>query len=261
MGKDFNYNSETMTRDYIVVTNRTEILKKLSEKGIDNCLLLDHELISDDDVKRIASSGKCGYYYIMYLTDIEQYRDVYRTVSEQKIYGQVISNILKMPFDEIDEYKGCDGVWNDEDNRSPYISLMRFLEILDVVMPWMDLRAESKGWILHTDYENRCGNCNTLLSEADKYCTICGTKRGEGDFKPYNNKTDYLYGCPAIMKWKCNSCGYVWVNWSYDKKRYCPECGALGVFIKEDVPRDMIEVLDMTPEEDEMRKKRLLEEN
>ena len=38
---------------------------------------------------------------------------------------------------------------------------------------------------LSTDYEDRCGNCQSFMEDSEKYCKFCGTAKGEGKFEPY----------------------------------------------------------------------------
>jgi hypothetical protein len=83
-----------------------------------------------------------------------------------------------------------------------------------------------RGPILSTDYTDRCGNCHTYLGK-DKYCRICGTKRGEGAFKPYLDAYSTVYGPrPMTRTHKCEICGYTWkTNLMIDHEDHCPECG------------------------------------
>ena len=80
---------------------------------------------------------------------------------------------------------------------------------------------------ISTDYKGRCGNCHKLIGE-DSYCRYCGTKAGEGDFKPYSNIPMCIYGPPPITRYhKCVSCGYEWsTNEMIDYQKYCPKCGS-----------------------------------
>lgn len=82
------------------------------------------------------------------------------------------------------------------------------------------------GWI--TKYgENQCGNCHAGLEEGDKYCRMCGTKRGEGEFKPYRNVMECIYGpMPEKRKHVCTQCHYTWTTEvMLDEEYYCPKCG------------------------------------
>ena len=85
---------------------------------------------------------------------------------------------------------------------------------------------ESKN--LCTDYEGKCGNCHKSLGNNDQYCRYCGTKRGEGEFKPYENVSYCIYGpAPRLRLHSCISCGYEWNTHSMiASEKYCPRCGA-----------------------------------
>ena len=78
-----------------------------------------------------------------------------------------------------------------------------------------------------TDYDGRCGNCHKELPENDLYCRFCGTKRGEGEFKPYINISYPLYGPhPILRAHECKKCGHTWKSKRMDAdEKFCPECG------------------------------------
>ena len=77
-----------------------------------------------------------------------------------------------------------------------------------------------------TDYEGRCGNCHKKLDENDRYCKYCGTKRGTGAFKPYQNVMTCIYGPkPVERNYHCKVCDYSWSNISMIEDNYCPNCG------------------------------------
>ena len=65
---------------------------------------------------------------------------------------------------------------------------------------------------LSTDYRGRCGNCHELFdNDEEKYCKYCGTKRGEGEFKPYDNQIYCIYGpMPEKRTRECVKCGNQW---------------------------------------------------
>lgn len=90
--------------------------------------------------------------------------------------------------------------------------------------------------MLETDYTNRCGNCHAYLRPEDKYCRYCGTKRGKGTFKPFKNIIECVYGPTVKRKYKCSSCGYIWVVgvMGGDNSRYCPQCGKKKVIVLQD---------------------------
>ena len=82
------------------------------------------------------------------------------------------------------------------------------------------------GIICDTDYTDRCGNCHNYIDKDDKYCRYCGTPRGEGEFKPFKNMIEYVYGSPMETKHRCTNCGYSWTvnTLGRDRAEYCPKC-------------------------------------
>lgn len=86
---------------------------------------------------------------------------------------------------------------------------------------------EARGLLPTTDYENRCGNCEEVLQEDDRYCPYCGTPRGEGAFDPFWNKMLCLYGPPTTAKYRCPACGHLWITRLLGTRQYeyCPRCG------------------------------------
>lgn len=102
---------------------------------------------------------------------------------------------------------------------------MNFLNNRDSDLP--------EGWV--RPYSTQCGNCHASLQEGDKYCRECGTKVGEGDYAPYKEYMECLYGpCPIKRIHKCESCGYTWETvLMIDSEKYCPRCGNGAPVIKE----------------------------
>lgn len=76
-------------------------------------------------------------------------------------------------------------------------------------------------------YEEKCGECREEIQNDYKYCKHCGTKVGEGTFKPYENINADVYGAPRDYELECEDCNYT------EKEKtmgnipdYCPYCGA-----------------------------------
>ena len=68
----------------------------------------------------------------------------------------------------------------------------------------------------------------------DEYCRYCGTKRGEGEFKPYENFVPCVYGSPITYIHKCEKCGTEFQsNGMGGRAWYCYKCGSNN--ISEDV--------------------------
>lgn len=87
-----------------------------------------------------------------------------------------------------------------------------------------------------TNYDGKCGNCHKSFRGDEKYCRYCGTKRGEGKFKPYQNLMQCIYGPPPVKRVrKCTRCNNRWETFEMiDKEDYCPLCGAPSQIIQED---------------------------
>ena len=85
----------------------------------------------------------------------------------------------------------------------------------------------SDGDKYNRNYENRCGNCHYYIGKKARYCSECGTERGKGKFEPYRNETCTVYGPPVKSKYKCATCGNIWITSGLrgTVSRYCPECG------------------------------------
>ena len=82
---------------------------------------------------------------------------------------------------------------------------------------------------------DRCGNCDALFRENEKYCRYCGTRRGAGPFVPSRSPMVPVYGPPPIERVrKCTHCDYTWQTVAMiDRENYCPQCGASSVIIEE----------------------------
>ena len=89
-----------------------------------------------------------------------------------------------------------------------------------------------------TDEGNKCANCHATLPQNALYCDTCGTKRGEGKFKPHRNRPSIIYGPPIRITHHCSSCGYIWQKYGMKIKESscCPKCGASFVDFLTDKP-------------------------
>ena len=93
---------------------------------------------------------------------------------------------------------------------------------------------QSGGYIPTEDYWNRCGNCQEVLREGDRYCPYCGTPRGEVAFDPLLNLSAVLYGAPIKTKYRCSACGFLWIDYCVGSRNvcYCPRCGKTPVAVE-----------------------------
>ncbi len=101
--------------------------------------------------------------------------------------------------------------------------------------PWdlSDTDDDEGKWVTPSR-EKQCGNCHKFLSEGDVYCRFCGTKKGEGEYKPYLNVMVCIYGpMPLDRLHKCESCGHEWTTCDMvDDEKFCPKCGGNAPVIR-----------------------------
>jgi len=90
--------------------------------------------------------------------------------------------------------------------------------------------------------ENQCGNCHAYLEPEDRFCRICGTRRGDGLFEPYQNLMQCIYGpMPVERVHVCSSCGYRWTTClMVDRETFCPSCGGRSNVEEKDVDHDLM---------------------
>ena len=90
-----------------------------------------------------------------------------------------------------------------------------------------------------TDYTNRCGHCHKYMNPNDNYCTYCGTEKGKGEFRPFDNHADTDFGVSIKHKYRCNSCNNLWILDGYlGDAKYCPRCGKSNPELVEQKPLD-----------------------
>lgn len=81
------------------------------------------------------------------------------------------------------------------------------------------------------------------MNAADRYCAVCGTKRGEGAFRPYLNDLACIYGpMPVYRGHECTACHTRWYTCDMeDKDNYCANCGRPTPVLweSEERPRDL----------------------
>ncbi|MCR5608442.1 MAG: hydrogenase maturation nickel metallochaperone HypA [Lachnospiraceae bacterium] len=84
-------------------------------------------------------------------------------------------------------------------------------------------------------YEGRCGNCHAFLKDGAKYCSICGTKAGDGAYEPFEDIMQCIYGpMPEERTHVCEDCGYTWTTMAMiDNEEFCPECGGKAPVVLE----------------------------
>ncbi len=249
------FDTSTVLRDYLIVTNRAEIRDRILELGISNYMILENDIPDEDELIQMMTQRGKACIFIMFLNNMEVQHNLQSLIKKQSIKGFVLSNLILIPIEEIPEYAEADGALDDTCLPEP-MPLNRYLEIMDRIIDYVDWVANNRGWILHTDYSNRCGNCHEKMAVEDKYCSACGTKRGAGRFIPYENVSYGLYGSFDLIKQECSKCGRKRIVSAFDRSSYCTECGgAMKILRYKDV-----DVLLATDEEIEEAKRQLMEE-
>ncbi len=247
------FDTSTVLRDYLIVTNRSEIRDRIVGVGITNYMMIENDLPNEDELVKMKIQRGEACFFIMYFYNIEVQHDLKMLIEEHTIKGYILSNLVLIPIEEIPEYAEADGVFDGTCLPEP-MSLERYLEIMDRIIDYVDWWANNRGWILHTDYTNRCGNCHEKMAVDDKYCSVCGTIRGDGRFIPYENIAYALYGSFDLIKQECSKCGRKRIGTAFDRSSYCTECGgALRILRYKD-----IDVLSATDEELEEAKRELM---
>ena len=171
----------------------------------------------------------------------------YDELKEEKRY------IVILLYRNEDEEDFDDDKFAEEHNqiREAYNKHITFFNIWDFECPTFDEALDKMitqdrienfliySGLIHQIYtEDTCGNCHAALEKGSKYCYKCGTKRGEGRFEPFFNKTYLAYGPPVIQKVTCLNCGYKFEVGSLGGGKiikYCPECRSTNLSIKEEV--------------------------
>ena len=199
------------------LVNRKEAQETLSGWGFSKVCLVEKEVPDIGDIERLKLAGN-AVVLLMFHSDDAAYRAtlryrsrdvlVFSTIDDEKERGKRISDSRTDAFTEF---------------------LVRSVERADRVL-------EDRGFFWIRDYhKNICGNCGEKLSEGVKYCTYCGTKKGEGRYEARKRSGggDILYGCPRIIKRYCPTCERRWTEWAIDNEKvYCSDCGSRGIIEK-----------------------------
>lgn len=190
---------------FYVFTNKQEI-KDVFDKEYDNIILIDDVKLSKEDLANIEETkkGVLAVYYFDSMDEVSEIDDLY--------------------YDYRYEDKCLVGLWCLKEQHKV---LDDILQGYNKNLPDLRSMADRYEILVHTDYEGLCGNCHEPLGKEDKYCRTCGTKRGEGAFKPYVNKTYCVYGPMIANKYACPKCGKTWSECNPGGRgdTYCPQCG------------------------------------
>ena len=198
---------KTTEEDYYLLVNRIELYQKARLLRYHNVVLLKESLLEEEDLHYLKEQNKC-IVYMFY--DYPCLAPLLEQLEKEDIpyYG---NNFPKVHLH-----------WVGKDIESLEQAIEHFPSKQD-----LEPTLVERGYIRDTDYTNRCGNCHEYLGKDDKYCSNCGTKRGEGAFNPVFNPMYCVYGPPTLTKLKCEYCGHKWTNYGVVAKKFnfCPNCG------------------------------------
>lgn len=192
---------------YHLCVNRPEIADKLKGYGYSNLIIWTPAGIDVNTIETVKKEN-AGIFFIWY-GDWRITKEAAETIRQNGIWTGYIKNWeLGLSGNEtFNEYLAA----LDENTK----------EIYGSIDYWLYIRCE--------DYEGRCGNCHNKLVKKHRYCSWCGTRRGEGRFLPYANEYACAYGSPLLFKYICPSCGLKWAFISInDSRKYCINCGSEG---------------------------------
>ena len=210
--------SGDMEKDYIILTNRRELKQKAEELGYEEVRLL-REWDSDEAeiVPYLKKVNKNGV------------KVLYRPESDERVEGISGKRIRRtnLYLVTLDLY-GTDAAGGRETLDQ---ALKNFPPISDLEK---NLRQEA--FINEVDHRGRCGNCHAYMQKDDRYCRYCGAEKGRGKFLPFKNHMPVLYGAPVKKKFRCPSCGKVWIGVmpGVEFVRFCPDCGTKAPEILEE---------------------------
>lgn len=196
-------------KEYYLLVNKHELYLRAREMQFQSAVYLRDYLLEKEDIRQIKESGKavCLIFY-------------------DETGDQLVQNLGMLSEAGIKFFR----IHLPQDWANISAKQIRNLE--DAVNNFPPPREIEgllvyKGYIRDTDYTDRCGNCHTRLSEEDKYCPVCGTKRGMGKFEPFYNPTLSAYGPFIKSLYHCSRCGHTWCSdiLGEEELRYCPECG------------------------------------
>lgn len=139
-----------------------------------------------------------------------------------EFYCNCCSDNLRKQLPDMVEKYNC--------NMQKLDELQKLIERTEALLSRMEreyYENDIKEGVWRKPTKDQCGNCHATLTDGDKYCRICGTKVGEGEYAPYLDTIQCIYGpMPKTREHECKGCGYKWTTClMVDKERYCPHCG------------------------------------
>lgn len=196
--------AEKSKQIYCLFVNSKEMYQVAKAKGHENVILCTEDSLPFEDLIAIKDSGLIA---LMYSNEDK--------IHQSHHYAQ-LSDQLRTLGVSVVLYNGIAESLDEAEEEIPDVRRAKNIMI-------------SRGYMLQTDYTDRCGNCHEYMSKEDKFCKYCGTRRGEGKFRPFENRISLLYGPPMKVKYTCQSCGHSWTyraTGNPKKSKYCPACRA-----------------------------------
>lgn len=88
--------------------------------------------------------------------------------------------------------------------------------------------------MLIKDHTGRCGHCHApFLRPGNRYCHVCGTRKGRGEFKPFVPYEIWSNDIQVVRFYICTECDCEWNTNSLvpDEQTsfFCPKCGEQSV--------------------------------
>ena len=194
---------------YIFVNNR-EIYGAMVNQTWDNVIYLGD--FKEENFQEFLDTGLGGLFLFYRCNNTCEYEEIYK-----KLKSEYSANVTRRGF----------GNFLEDDEANDLNKCIEFVKDYNT-FNFLKSVASDAGIAIYTDYEGLCGNCHQPLGLHDKYCKFCGTKRGEGDFRPFANPSYCVYGPLIAYKFICNKCGNIWTGEQLGGSGYqhCPECGA-----------------------------------
>lgn len=207
---------------YFLIVNCDQLRTKALEMGFTNVTCVEAGLtdLTNEELDSIKASNKT----LVYIDDgsiVKYLKD--EALRQSDDYKALISVVDKIKASNIDIFVADIFDFSEDESCSFEDAIKSFPTISE-----LESRLHNNYILKSTDYQERCGNCHSILDSQAKYCKFCGTERGKGNFLPYDNNPAPLYGPPIDETFKCKACGHSWTSKALGKSRtkYCPKCGS-----------------------------------
>lgn len=201
-------------KDYYTFFTQREVYKKAIEIGYTNAFFLDENELDPEDMEKIRTSGKA---IIILYFDRDQYM-IISGIKEKLSYPEIKTSAFCLDY-FLPLFEEDDGI--PEFSHYTLCEAINYLPKCNVLEKVLSHRSMIKC----SDHTGRCGNCHHYIDENNKFCQICGTEKGKGDFLPFYEEMFRLWGMPVKVEFKCGLCKHIWIT-DGEEGEYCPECGA-----------------------------------